>query len=206
MPLPHVKQATGGQVFPNIRSTRSDTRKAATCGASTSISTCPTTSCRSSRRRSSCTTHPELGDVSRGQVVTINNFYELFKGILTPVQLEGLRLLLTPFPQEEFNPTDDRKSRGPEPGRHLPRLPRQRPHQRGLPPDARTSGRRPRASGSTRRACAACSTSRSTARSGPCARSRTSPSSSSAPPTSTATTSARQEGREPARPHRTRSR
>jgi cytochrome c peroxidase len=29
------------------------------------------------------------------------------------VQLDGLRLLLTPFPQEEFNPTDDRKS--PEP-------------------------------------------------------------------------------------------
>jgi cytochrome c peroxidase len=56
---------------------------------------------------------PELGDVSRGQVVSINNFRELFKDILTPVQLEGLRLLLTPLPQEEFNATDDRKS--PEP-------------------------------------------------------------------------------------------
>ncbi len=53
---------------------------------------------------------PELGDVSRGQVVSINNYYELFKDILTPVQLDGLRLLLTPFPQEEFNPTDDRKT------------------------------------------------------------------------------------------------
>jgi cytochrome c peroxidase len=31
-------------------------------------------------------------------------------GLLTPVQLEGLRLLLTPFPQEEFNQTEDRKS------------------------------------------------------------------------------------------------
>ena len=31
-------------------------------------------------------------------------------GILTPVQIEGLRLLLTPFPQEEFNQTEDRKS------------------------------------------------------------------------------------------------
>jgi hypothetical protein len=30
-------------------------------------------------------------------------------GILTPVQIEGLRLLLTPFPQEEFNQTEDRK-------------------------------------------------------------------------------------------------
>lgn len=54
---------------------------------------------------------PELGDVSRGEVVSINNYYRLFKDILTAVQLDGLRLLLTPFPQEEFNPTDDRKSR-----------------------------------------------------------------------------------------------
>ena len=30
-------------------------------------------------------------------------------GIITPVQMEGLRLLLTPFPQEEFNQTEDRK-------------------------------------------------------------------------------------------------
>jgi cytochrome c peroxidase len=59
------------------------------------------------------TNRPELGDVSRGEVVSINNYYRLFKDILTPVQLDGLRLLLTPFPQEEFNPTDDRKS--PEP-------------------------------------------------------------------------------------------
>ena len=30
--------------------------------------------------------------------------------VLTPVQLDGLRMLLTPFPQEEFDATDDRKS------------------------------------------------------------------------------------------------
>ncbi|HEX4996614.1 MAG TPA: cytochrome B6 [Terriglobia bacterium] len=53
---------------------------------------------------------PELGDVSRGEVVSINNYYRLFKDIVTPVQLDGLRLLVTPFPQEEFNPTDDRKT------------------------------------------------------------------------------------------------
>ena len=34
---------------------------------------------------------PELGDVSRGEVVSINNYYRLFKDILTPVQLDGLR-------------------------------------------------------------------------------------------------------------------
>lgn len=59
---------------------------------------------------------PELGDVSRGEVVSINNYYRLFKDLLTPVQLDGLRLLLTPFPQEEFNPTDDRKSLRPSLG------------------------------------------------------------------------------------------
>ncbi len=59
---------------------------------------------------------PELGDVSRGEVVSINNFHRLFKDLLTPVQLDGLRLLLTPLPQEEFNPTDDRKSAQPSLG------------------------------------------------------------------------------------------
>jgi cytochrome c peroxidase len=59
---------------------------------------------------------PELGDVSRGQVISLNNFRELFKEILTPVQLEGMRLLLTPLPQEEFNLTDDRKSPEPQLG------------------------------------------------------------------------------------------
>jgi cytochrome c peroxidase len=59
---------------------------------------------------------PELGDVSRGEVVSINNYYRLFKDVLTPVQLDGLRMLLTPFPQEEFNATDDRKSRDPSLG------------------------------------------------------------------------------------------
>jgi cytochrome c peroxidase len=59
---------------------------------------------------------PELGDVSRGEVVSINNYYRLFRDILTAVQLDGLRLLVTPFPQEEFNPTDDRKSKEPSLG------------------------------------------------------------------------------------------
>jgi cytochrome c peroxidase len=62
------------------------------------------------------TTRPDLGDVSRGQLVTTDNFYELFKDILNPKQLEGLRLLLTPFPQQQFNATDDRRSLRPSLG------------------------------------------------------------------------------------------
>ena len=62
------------------------------------------------------TTRPDLGDVSKGQLVTIANFYNLFNGILNPKQLEGLRLLLTPFPQQQFNQTDDRRSEKPSRG------------------------------------------------------------------------------------------
>jgi cytochrome c peroxidase len=59
------------------------------------------------------TTRTDLGDVSQGKLVTIENFYELFNGILNPKQLEGLRLLLTPFPQQQFNQTEDRRSEKP---------------------------------------------------------------------------------------------
>ena len=56
------------------------------------------------------TTRKDLGDVSQGKVVNITNFFELFNGILNPKQLEGLRLLVTPFPQQQFNATNDRRS------------------------------------------------------------------------------------------------
>lgn len=62
------------------------------------------------------TTRPDLGDVSQGQLVTTDNYFELFKCILNPKQLDGLRLLLTPFPQQQFNPTDDRRSERPSLG------------------------------------------------------------------------------------------
>lgn len=62
------------------------------------------------------TTRPDLGDVSKGQLVTLTNFHELFKDILNPKQLEGLRLLVTPFPQQQFNATHDRRSLKPHQG------------------------------------------------------------------------------------------
>jgi cytochrome c peroxidase len=62
------------------------------------------------------TTRPDLGDVSQGKLVTIENFYELFNGILNPKQLEGLRLLVTPFPQQQFNQTEDRRTERPSRG------------------------------------------------------------------------------------------
>jgi cytochrome c peroxidase len=62
------------------------------------------------------TTRPDLGDVSQGKLVTIDNYYALFNGILNPKQIEGLRLLLTPFPQQQFNQTEDRRSERPSRG------------------------------------------------------------------------------------------
>lgn len=62
------------------------------------------------------TTRPDLGDVSRGQLVTTQNYYDLFKDALNPKQLDGLRLLVTPFPQQQFNNTDDRRSLEPSLG------------------------------------------------------------------------------------------
>ena len=75
-------------------------------------------------------TRPDLGDVSKGELVTLDNFERLFKEILNPKQLEGLRLLLTPFPQQQFNLTEDRRSVKASQGVAL-RLPCQRPHERG---------------------------------------------------------------------------
>ena len=62
------------------------------------------------------TTRPDLGDVSQGKLVTMDNYYELFNGILNPKQIEGLRLLLTAFPQQQFNQTEDRRSVRPSRG------------------------------------------------------------------------------------------
>ncbi len=62
------------------------------------------------------TTHPELGDVSQGEVLDAENFDRLFRGLITPVQLDGLRMLVTQFPQQEFNATHDRKTIKPSLG------------------------------------------------------------------------------------------
>ncbi len=62
------------------------------------------------------TTRPDLGDVAKGRLITIDNYYEIFNGILNPKQLEGLRLLVTQFPQQQFNATEDRRTDMPSLG------------------------------------------------------------------------------------------
>lgn len=59
------------------------------------------------------TTRPDLGDVSRGHEITQANFRELLDGILTPEQLEGVRLMVTKFPTTWFNQTKHRVTAQP---------------------------------------------------------------------------------------------
>jgi cytochrome c peroxidase len=62
------------------------------------------------------TTHRELGDVTRGQEVTLDNYYPIFDGLLTPEQMEGLKELLRPSPTTWFNHTDHRLTIEPSKG------------------------------------------------------------------------------------------
>ena len=110
MPLPHVKQSQGGQVFPNILIDTIRDREARSLRRFDADFDLPDNFTPEFPPPLYLTTHPELGDVSQGNLLTIKNYYSLMVGILTAVQLEGLRLLLMPFPQEEFNQTEDRKS------------------------------------------------------------------------------------------------
>jgi cytochrome c peroxidase len=116
MPLPHPNHPEGGMVFPKflVEETRKQTGRDLT--RFDLDFDLPDRFLPEFPSPIYLTTRPDLGDVSRGQLVTTNNFYELFNGILNPKQLEGLRLLLTPFPQQQFNATADRRSEHPSLG------------------------------------------------------------------------------------------
>ena len=117
MPLPHPKQAEGGMLFPKffideLKKSEPD-RDLTRFDLDFDI---PDHFLPEFPPPIFLTTRPDLGDVSQGKLVTLMNFYELFNGILNPKQLEGLRLLLTPFPQQQFNQTEDRRSAQPSRG------------------------------------------------------------------------------------------
>ena len=116
MPLPHVKQETGGQVFPNEQIDEIQRQEQRSLRRFDVDFDLPEQFTPEFPAPVYLTTRPDLGDVSHGQLLTRKNYYSLMVGVLTPVQIEGLRLLLTPFPQEEFNQTEDRKSADPSLG------------------------------------------------------------------------------------------
>jgi len=116
MPLPHPNHPEGGMVFPKFHI---DAIKAAEARDLTRFDLdfdVPDHFLPEFPPPIYLTTRPDLGDVSQGQLVTINNYYQIFNGLLNPKQLDGLRLLLTPFPQQQFNLTEDRRSELPSRG------------------------------------------------------------------------------------------
>jgi cytochrome c peroxidase len=109
LPLPHVKHAVGGQVFPRMEIDEIRKQEARSLERFDVDFDLPEHLLPEFPPPIFLSQRPELGDVSQGKVLTIRNFYELMNGKLTPVQMDGLRQLLTPFPQAEFNATDNRK-------------------------------------------------------------------------------------------------
>ncbi|HMM76071.1 MAG TPA: cytochrome B6 [Gammaproteobacteria bacterium] len=107
--LPHVKQSAGGQVFPQQQiDAIMDAEKRDLKRFDVEFDL-PEHFTPEFPAPIFLQQRPDLGDVSQGQLLTIRNFYQIMIGHITPVQMEGLRLLLTPQPQEEFNQTEDRK-------------------------------------------------------------------------------------------------
>jgi cytochrome c peroxidase len=116
MPLPHPNHPEGGMVFPNFlinEIKRQEDRDLTRFDLDYDL---PDHFLPEFPAPIYLTTRPDLGDVAHGQLVTIENYYEIFNGILNPKQLEGLRLLLTPFAQQQFNQTEDRRSEHPSRG------------------------------------------------------------------------------------------
>jgi cytochrome c peroxidase len=115
-PLPHSKHETGGMVFPKLQIDAIAKAEGRDLQRFDTDFDFPDHLMPEFPPPMFLTNRPDLGDVSQGQVVTIKNFFELLDGKLTPVQMEGLRLLLTPNPQQQFNSTDDRKTKQAELG------------------------------------------------------------------------------------------
>jgi cytochrome c peroxidase len=116
LPLPHPNQTEGGMVFPKFHIAEIKKQEGRDLTRFDLDFDLPDHLLPEFPPPIFLTTRPDLGDVSKGQLVTIMNFYELFNGILNPKQIEGLRLLLTPFPQQQFNQTEDRRSELPSRG------------------------------------------------------------------------------------------
>jgi cytochrome c peroxidase len=116
LPLPHPNHAEGGMVFPKSHIDaikKQDNRDLTRFDLDLDL---PEHLLPPLPGAIFLTTRPDLGDVSQGKLVTVDNMHELFDGILNPKQLDGLRLLLTPFPQQQFNATNDRRSQRPSLG------------------------------------------------------------------------------------------
>lgn len=115
-PLPHDKQSEGGMLFPKSSIDKIKAQEGRDLKRFDLEFGFPERFLPEFPPGIYLTTRADLGDVSKGQLVTLTNHHELFNGILNPKDLEGLRLLLTPMPQQQFNATFDRRSDAPSLG------------------------------------------------------------------------------------------
>jgi cytochrome c peroxidase len=115
-PLPHPNHPEGGMVFPTFQIEEIQKQEGRDLARFDLDFDLPTHFLPEFPPPIYLTTRPDLGDVSQGKLVTIDNYYEFFNGILNPKQLEGLRLLVTTFPQQQFNQTEDRRTVRPSRG------------------------------------------------------------------------------------------
>jgi len=116
LPLPHPNHSQGGMVFPHFEIDEIKKQEGRDLTRFDLDFDLPDHFLPEFPAPMFLTTRPDLGDVSQGKLVTSDNFFELFDGILNPKQIEGLRLLVTPFPQQQFNDTSDRRSERPSRG------------------------------------------------------------------------------------------
>ena len=116
LPLPHPNHPEGGMLFPAFHITEIKKQEARDLTRFDLDFDLPDHVLPEFPPPIYLTTRPDLGDVSQGKLVTIDNYYEIFNGILNPKQIEGVRLLVTPFPQQQFNQTEDRRSLRPHRG------------------------------------------------------------------------------------------
>lgn len=116
LPLPHPNHAEGGMLFPQFHIDEIKRQEQRDLGRFDLDFDLPDHFLPEFPAPIFLTTRSDLGDVSGGKLLTIDNFHAMFNGLLNPKQLEGLRLLLTPFPQQQFNQTEDRRSERPSRG------------------------------------------------------------------------------------------
>jgi cytochrome c peroxidase len=116
LPLPHPKHVEGGMVFPEFHIEEIRTQEGRDLERFDVAFDIPDLFLPEFPPPIFLTTRPDLGDTSQGELVTTQNFFRLYDGILNPKQLEGLRLLVSQFPQQQFNLTSDRRSTKPSLG------------------------------------------------------------------------------------------
>ena len=109
LPLPHPKHEVGGMVFPQM-----EIKQLPRLERFDIDFDIPEPFLPEFPPAIFLTTRKDLGDVSQGKLITVENFQEVFAGVLNSKDLEGMRLLVTQFPQQQFNATADRKTDLPD--------------------------------------------------------------------------------------------